>query len=211
MGLLRPRNDEGAHANTGERHRVVVVGGGFGGLQTVRSLRHAPVEVTLIDRRNFHLFQPLLYQVATGALAPEEIAAPLRGVLKRQRNVRVVMGEVRAFDLDARRVIVDRRAEGEPDVAFAYDTLIVAGGSRYSYFGHDEWRPYAHEIKSLEAPPPTASASSGRSKPPSSNKIPVPRSLADLRHRRGRPNRSRDGRTDRRARARHIATRLPLG
>ena len=73
----------------------MVVGGGFGGLQAVRSLRRAPVEVTLIDRRNFHLFQPLLYQVATGALAPEEIAAPLRGVLKRQRNVRVVMGEVR--------------------------------------------------------------------------------------------------------------------
>jgi NADH:quinone reductase (non-electrogenic) len=151
MGLLRPRSDEGAHANTGERHRVVVVGGGFGGLQAVRSLRRAPVEVTLIDRRNFHLFQPLLYQVATGALAPEEIAAPLRGVLKRQRNVRVVMGDVRAFDLDARRVIVDRPEEGEQDLTFGYDALIVAGGSRYSYFGHDEWRPYAHEIKSLES------------------------------------------------------------
>ena len=135
----------------GKRHRVVVVGGGFGGLQAVRRLRRAPVEVTLIDRRNFHVFQPLLYQVATGALAPEEIAAPLRVVLRRQRNVRVIMGEVRAFDLDARRVIVDRHAEGEPDVAFAYDTLIVAGGSRYSYFGHDEWRQYAHEIKSLES------------------------------------------------------------
>jgi NADH:ubiquinone reductase (H+-translocating) len=133
----------------GEPHRVVVVGGGFGGLQAVRSLRDAPVEVTLIDRRNFHLFQPLLYQVATGALAPEEIAAPLRVVLGRQRNVRVVMGEVRAFDLDARRVIVDRPEEDDQDLAFAYDTLIVAGGSRYSYFGHDEWRQYAHEIKSL--------------------------------------------------------------
>jgi NADH dehydrogenase len=135
----------------GERHRVVVVGGGFGGLQAVRSLRDTPVEVTLIDRRNFHLFQPLLYQVATGALAPEEIAAPLRGVLGRQRNVRVVMCEVRAFDLDARRVIVDRPEEDEQHLTFAYDTLIVAGGSRYSYFGHDEWRAYAHEIKSLES------------------------------------------------------------
>ena len=135
----------------GERHRVVVVGGGFGGLQAVRSLRRAPVDVTLIDRRNFHLFQPLLYQVATGALAPEEIAAPLRVILKRQRNVRVVMGEVRAFDLGARRVIVDRLADGERDVTFAYDTLIVAGGSRYSYFGHDEWRQFALEVKSLES------------------------------------------------------------
>jgi NADH dehydrogenase len=135
----------------GERHRVVVVGGGFGGLQAVRSLRGAPVDVTLIDRRNFHLFQPLLYQAATGALAPEEIAAPLRVILKRQRNVRVVMGEVRGFDLDARRVIVDRLPENEEDVSFPYDTLIVAGGSRYTYFGHDEWSQVAHEIKSLES------------------------------------------------------------
>ena len=138
-------------ATSGKRHRVVVVGGGFGGLQAVRSLRGAPVEVTLIDRRNFHLFQPLLYQVATGALAPEEIGAPLRVVLGRQRNVRVVMGEVRAFDLDARRIIVDPQEENDQDVTFAYDTLIVAGGSRYSYFGHDEWRQFAHEIKSLES------------------------------------------------------------
>lgn len=150
MGPLRPTHERG-HVNAGERHRVVVVGGGFGGLQAVRSLRRALVEITLIDRRNFHLFQPLLYQVATGALAPEEIAAPLRGVLKRQRNVRVVMGDVRAFDLDARRVIVDRPGAGDEDLAFAYDTLIVAGGSRYSYFGHDEWRQYAHHIKSLES------------------------------------------------------------
>jgi len=135
----------------GKRHRVVVVGGGFGGLQAVRSLRRAPVEVTLIDRRNFHLFQPLLYQVATGALAPEEIGAPLRVVLKRQRNVRVVMGEVRAFDLDARCIVVHPPEENDHDVTFAYDTLIVAGGSRYSYFGHDEWRQHAHEIKSLES------------------------------------------------------------
>jgi NADH:quinone reductase (non-electrogenic) len=131
--------------------RVVVVGGGFGGLQAVRSLRGAPVDVTLIDRRNFHLFQPLLYQAATGALAPEEIAAPLRVILKRQHNVHVVMGEVRAFDLDARHVVVEGLDDDEQDTTFAYDTLIVAAGSRYSYFGHDDWRPFAHEIKSLES------------------------------------------------------------
>ena len=97
----------------GGRHRVVVVGGGFGGLQAVRSLRRAPVEVTLVDRRNFHLFQPLLYQVATGALSPAEIATPLRVILKRQKNARVVMGEVRAFDLEHRRLLLDGPATGE--------------------------------------------------------------------------------------------------
>jgi len=133
------------------RHRVVVVGGGFGGLQAVRSLRRAPVQVTLIDRRNFHLFQPLLYQAATGALSPDEIAAPLRAILKRQENVRVVMGEVRGFDLDRRSVIVDALPDGEQGAAIPYDTLIVAGGSRYSYFGHDDWQRVAVEVKSLES------------------------------------------------------------
>jgi NADH:ubiquinone reductase (H+-translocating) len=130
---------------------VVVVGGGFGGLQAVRSLRRAPVEVTLVDRRNFHLFQPLLYQVATGALSPEEIATPLRVILKRQKNVRVVLGEVRDFDLARRRLVVDTLASGDKGLVIPYETLIVAGGSRYSYFGHDEWRPFALEIKSLES------------------------------------------------------------
>jgi NADH dehydrogenase len=138
-------------SDAGERHRVVVVGGGFGGLQTVRSLRRAPVEITLVDRRNFHLFQPLLYQVATGALSPAEIATPLRGVLKRQKNVRVVMGEVREFDLARRQIMLDALPDGGTDLAIPYDTLIVAGGSRYSYFGHDEWRPFALEIKSVES------------------------------------------------------------
>jgi NADH dehydrogenase len=135
----------------GTRHRVVVVGGGFGGLQAVRGLRRAPVEVTLIDRRNFHLFQPLLYQVATGALSSAEIATPLRGILKRQKNVRVVMGEVREFDLDRRCLVLDARANDGKRLVIPYETLIVAGGSRYSYFGHDEWRPFALEIKSLES------------------------------------------------------------
>jgi NADH:ubiquinone reductase (H+-translocating) len=135
----------------GGRHRVVVLGGGFGGLQAVRSLRRAPVQVTLVDRRNFHLFQPLLYQVATGALSPAEIAMPLRVILKRQKNARVVMGEVRAFDLDSRCLVLDAPENGEKGLLIPYDTLIVAGGSRYSYFGHDEWRSFAVEIKSLES------------------------------------------------------------
>jgi NADH dehydrogenase len=132
------------------RHRVVVVGGGFGGLNVVRSLRRAPVEVTLVDRQNFHLFQPLAYQVATGALASAEIAAPLRAVLKRQTNARVLLGEVTGFDLEQQQVLLDRLPNGDLQARLAYDTLVVSGGSRYSYFGHDDWQPYAPELKSLE-------------------------------------------------------------
>jgi len=132
-------------------HRVVVVGGGFGGLQAVLKFRRAPVDVTLVDRRNFHLFQPLTYQVATGALSPGEIAYPLRAIFKRYRNVRVLMAEVADFDLDAREVHL-RPVFGVPAPAvLPYDTLIVAGGSNYSYFGHDDWREYAGEVKSLES------------------------------------------------------------
>ncbi|HEY7074105.1 MAG TPA: NAD(P)/FAD-dependent oxidoreductase [Solirubrobacteraceae bacterium] len=126
------------------RHRVVVVGGGFGGLQAARNLAGAPVDVTLVDRRNFHLFQPLTYQVATGGLSPGEVAYPLRAVFKRHPNVRVLMAEVTGFDLAAREVRLDHGV-------LPYDTLIVAGGSRYSYFGHDDWRPFAPEVKSLES------------------------------------------------------------
>jgi NADH dehydrogenase len=132
-------------------HRVVVIGGGFGGLQAVLELRHAAVEVTLIDRRNFHLFQPLTYQVATGALSPGEIAYPLRAIFKRSRNVRVVMAEVTDFDLDAREVHLRPVGDVPAPATVTYDTLIVAGGSRYSYFGHDEWREHAAEVKSLES------------------------------------------------------------
>ena len=131
------------------RHRVVVVGGGFAGLQAVRKLARAPVDVTLIDRRNFHLFQPLAYQVATGALSPAEIASPLRGVLRRQRNARVLLAEVSGFDLEHRRVLTTDLATGEAE-AVGYDTLIVAGGSEYSYFGHDEWEQVAPAPKGLE-------------------------------------------------------------
>jgi NADH dehydrogenase len=127
-------------------HRVVIVGGGFGGLQAARGLRHADVEVTLIDRRNFHLFQPLSYQVATGALSPGEVAYPLRSIFKRDGNVRVLLAEVEGFDLERREV---RLGAGVAPVP--YDTLVVAGGSHYSYFGHDEWRAHAAEVKSLES------------------------------------------------------------
>jgi NADH dehydrogenase len=107
--------------------------------------------VTLVDRRNFHLFQPLTYQVATGALSPAEIAYPLRAIFKRNRNVRVVMAEVADFDLDAREVHLRPVAGISAPDTIPYDTLIVSGGSRYSYFGHDDWRRYAAEVKSLES------------------------------------------------------------
>jgi len=125
-------------------HRVVILGGGFGGLYAALALKKAPVEVTLVDRRNFHLFQPLLYQVATGSLSPGEIASPLRTVLRRQKNTRVLLGE--AVDLDAarRRVILD---SGELE----YDSLIVATGSWDYYFGHDEWGSYAPGLKTIES------------------------------------------------------------
>jgi NADH:ubiquinone reductase (H+-translocating) len=132
-----------SHQPSAHPHRVAVVGGGFGGLQAVRGLRRAPVEVTLIDRRNFHLFQPLLYQVATGALTAGEIASPLRGILKRQANASVVLGEVTGFDLERRRVLLE-------ESAIDYDTLVVAAGAENAYFGHDEWRTLAPGLKTVE-------------------------------------------------------------
>ncbi|HEU5477948.1 MAG TPA: NAD(P)/FAD-dependent oxidoreductase [Gaiellaceae bacterium] len=131
------------------RHQVVVVGGGFAGLQAVRGLRRAPVDVTLVDRQNYTLFQPLVYQVATGALSAAEIAAPLRAVFRRQRNARVLLGEVRGFDLERREVFVEDLPNGGGEATLGYDTLIVAGGSRYSYFGHEDWQAHAPELKSL--------------------------------------------------------------
>jgi NADH:ubiquinone reductase (H+-translocating) len=131
------------------RPRVVVVGGGFGGLQAVRKLGGAPVDVTLVDRQNYHLFQPLAYQVATGALSAAEVAAPLRVVLKRQANVRVVLAEVTGFDLERRQVVLDHLPNGGSGERLDYDMLVVAGGSQYSYFGHDDWREDAPELKSL--------------------------------------------------------------
>jgi NADH dehydrogenase len=125
------------------RRKVVVLGGGFGGLYAARALRHAPVDVTLIDKRNFHLFQPLLYQVATAGLSPADIASALRWILRRQGNVRVWMGEVVAVDAAGRRVILR-----DGDVPF--DTLIVATGARHHYFGHDEWESLAPGLKTIE-------------------------------------------------------------
>ncbi len=122
--------------------RVAIVGGGFGGLAAARALRSAPVEVTLIDRRNFHLFQPLLYQVATGGLSPANIATPFRWALRRQANVDVVLGEVRDFDIAGQRVLLG-------DGSIAYDHLIVAAGATHSYFGHD-WQALAPGLKTIE-------------------------------------------------------------
>jgi NADH:ubiquinone reductase (H+-translocating) len=132
-------------------HRVVVVGGGFGGLQAVEKLAHLPVEITLVDRRNFHLFQPLTYQVATGALSPGDVAYPLRAIFKRHRNVRVMLAEVSDVDLDAHEVHLTSVFDVPVPAAIPYDTLIIGGGSRYSYFGHDEWSEFAAEVKSLES------------------------------------------------------------
>jgi NADH dehydrogenase len=128
-------------------HRVVIVGGGFGGLQAALHLRRAEVDVTLVDRRNFHLFQPLAYQVATGALMPGEVCYPLRAIFKRDANVRVLCAEVREFDLPARELVAETYAGR---TRLPYDTLIVSGGSEYNYFGHPEWRRYAAELKTLE-------------------------------------------------------------
>jgi len=127
-----------------QTHQVVILGGGFAGLNAAQKLKRAPVEVTLIDRRNFHLFQPLLYQVATGSLSPGEIAAPLRGVLSRQKNARVLLGEAVDIDPDAKRVILSDGA------AFAYDSLIVGTGSKTSYYGNDAWRDWAPSLKTIE-------------------------------------------------------------
>jgi NADH dehydrogenase len=125
------------------RHRVLILGGGFGGLYAAKALRKAPVELTVLDRRNFHLFQPLLYQVATGSLSPGEIASPLRAVLRRQQNTQVLLGEAEDLDAEHRRVILD---SGNLE----YDTLIVATGSTDSYFGHDDWERVAPGLKSIE-------------------------------------------------------------
>jgi NADH dehydrogenase len=134
-------------------HRVVIVGGGFAGLQAALKLSRLgqEVELTIVDRRNFHLFQPLAYQVATGALAPSEICYPLRTIFRGHENVDVLLAQAVGFDLGAKQVRLRSVAEEIPAPgSIDYDSLIVAGGSRYSYFGHDDWHAFAPELKSLE-------------------------------------------------------------
>jgi NADH dehydrogenase len=126
-----------------DRHRVVILGGGFGGLSATHKLKHAPVEITLLDRCNYHLFQPLLYQVATGSLSPANIAAPLRQILAGQKNARVLLAEAVHIDAANRRVILS-------DGAVSYDTLVVATGATHQYFGHDEWEEFAPGLKTVE-------------------------------------------------------------
>ena len=123
--------------------RVVIIGGGFGGLEAAKALRMANVRVTLLDRQNHHLFQPLLYQVATAALSPADIAEPLRHILRKQENAEVIFGEAQRIDLDQKCVVT-------PDGEIAYDYLIIAAGARHSYFGHDQWEKFAPGLKSLD-------------------------------------------------------------
>jgi len=125
------------------RPRVVIVGAGFGGLQAARIIAKLPVKVTVIDRKNHHTFQPLLYQVATAGISPGEIAAPIRWILRGRKNVEVLLGEVSSFDLERKLVKL-------PDLDVPYDYLIVAAGATHSYFGHDEWEPLAPGLKSIE-------------------------------------------------------------
>lgn len=128
---------------TDDRPHVVIVGGGFGGLAAARSLRRAPVHVTLVDRRNHHLFQPLLYQVATAGLSPADIAYPIRAILSRQANANVLLAEAVSVDVAAHELVLK-------DGRLAYDYLVLATGARHAYFGHDEWEPLAPGLKSLE-------------------------------------------------------------
>ena len=127
-----------------ERPRVVIIGCGFGGLEAARALRNAPVEITLVDKTNHHLFQPLLYQVATAGLSAPAIAAPVRHLFRKQANVTTLLGEVTGIDIHARRVTLD---DGP---ALAYDHLIVAAGATHSYFGRDDWAPFAPGLKTLD-------------------------------------------------------------
>ncbi len=126
------------------RPRIVIVGAGFGGVGAASHLAGADADVTVIDRRNYHLFQPLLYQVATAGLSPAQIASPIRAILRKAANVRVVLGKVSGIDKERRVVVVEDRDE------IAYDTLVLATGARHSYFGHDDWETAAPGLKKLD-------------------------------------------------------------
>jgi len=137
------RIDQASDLGGARRPRVVIVGAGFGGLSAARALRKAPVDVTVIDRRNYHLFQPLLYQVATAGLSPADIASPIRAILRDQPNTSVLLARVEAVDRAARCVIADGRS-------VPFDYLVVASGARHAYFGHEEWEPFAPGLKKIE-------------------------------------------------------------
>src|SRR5690348_3762785 len=126
-----------------ERAKVVIIGAGFGGIEAAKELRGASVELTLIDRQNHHCFQPLLYQIATAALSPADVAWPIRAILSRQANLRVVMAEVTGIDRNLRQVIT------EPGHAYPFDYLVLASGATHSYFGHEEWATFAPGLKRI--------------------------------------------------------------
>jgi NADH dehydrogenase len=136
------------------RPRVIIIGGGFGGLTAAKALARAPIDITLVDRRNHHLFQPLLYQVAIAALSPGEIASPIRWIVRRQANVRVLLAEAQHVDLPRRSVLLTtlkgRATDRGSSLTLEYDYLIVAAGATHAYFGHDEWRERAAGLKTLD-------------------------------------------------------------
>jgi NADH dehydrogenase len=125
------------------REHIVIIGGGFGGLTAALALRNVPARVTLIDRRNYHLFQPLLYQVATAGLSPADIASPIRGILRCQRNTTVLLGKVTGVDVAGKAVLIDERR-------VTYDQLVIATGARHAYFNHDEWERFAPGLKKID-------------------------------------------------------------
>ena len=135
---------------SGDTPHVVIIGGGFGGLDAARAFARAAVRVTLLDRHNYHLFQPLLYQVATAALSPGDIASPIRWILRKQKNVRVLLAEARAIDAANKHVIIDPGPFDEPPPPIGYDYLIVATGAAHSYFGHADWASRAPGLKTLD-------------------------------------------------------------
>ncbi len=141
--LVAPQSIEPARESVpAAMPRVVIVGAGFGGLHAARALRNAPVQVTVVDRNNHHLFQPLLYQVATGVLSPAEISATIRSVLSKQKNAEVLLAEVTGVDVEAQRVLMH-------DESLPYDYLILATGAKDSYFGHNDWAAFAPGLKSI--------------------------------------------------------------
>src|SRR5262245_24677176 len=143
MRETRIAETTGRTSMTGERPQVVIIGAGFGGIEAAKALRRSPVEVTIIDRQNHHCFQPLLYQVATAALSPADVAWPIRHILRKQKNATVLMAEVRAIDTRERLVQID-------SLSIPYDYLVLATGATHSYFGHDEWAEVAPGLKRIE-------------------------------------------------------------